>query len=136
MPTNTAFITDSLRDIAVVADGSAADASELQDGLKALNRMMAAWTVADKEIGYFPQDTLADSIPIPVWAEEAVQACLAIKLAAVFRVAVRPELAIKAMEGESLITRTCINAKLEGLDMDHMATGAGYYSHNILTDTS
>ena len=57
MPTNTSLITDALKAAAIIADGQTASASELADGLTALNRMMAVWAQDGKDIGYFPQDT-------------------------------------------------------------------------------
>jgi len=135
MPTNTAFLVDALKEIGVVADGEIAQNSDLQDSLAVMNRMMAAWSLSDKEVGYFPQDQLGDTVPIPIWAEEGVQANLSIKLASLFRIPVTLELIDKAADGRNAIARICINNKLEGADMDHMPWGSNYYDNNILTDS-
>jgi len=134
MTTNTALITDALGEIGAVADGQTASASQLADGLKALNRMMAIWTEDDMDIGWFPQDTGSDTAPVPIWAEEAVQANLGIKLASLFRISVTNELIDKAVTGKSFVAKKCINHKLEGVDMDHLPYGGGKF-YDIDTDT-
>lgn len=133
MPTNTAMITDALKDIAIIADGQTASASEIADGLKALNQMMAAWSVNDMDVGYFPQDTASDACPIPVWAEEAVRANLALSLSRVFRVPVSAEVAMSASDGSALVAKQVINNKIEGVDMDHMPIGVSRIRYNIET---
>jgi len=135
MPTNTKIITDALMEIAVVADGQTASASELADGLTELNQMMAVWTIDDKNIGYFPQDTGSDTCPIPIWAEQAVKTNLAVNLAAIFRVPVSPETLVRAGNGLTFVAKKCINAKLEGVDNDHMPYGAPSTRWDISTDS-
>lgn len=134
MPTNTEIITDALQAAAIIADGQTASASELSDSLTALNRMMLTWTQDDMDIGYFPQDTGSDACPIPVWAEEAVQDNLTMRLCKIFRVPVSTEVAIRASEGASYIAKMCINNKLEGVDNDHMPQGYSNGRWNINTD--
>jgi len=133
MPTNTALITDSLGEIGAVADGQTASASDLADGLKALNRMMAIWTEDSMDIGWFPQDTGSDTIPIPVWAEEAVQANLGLKLCSLYRITPTNDLINKAVEGIEFVAKKVINHNLEGVDMDHMPYGV-YPRWNVDTD--
>lgn len=134
MPTNTVMITDALLDIAIVADGQTASASQISDGLKSLNQMMATWAVSDMDIGYFPQDTASDDCPIPTWSEEAVRANLGVALASAYRVPVSLEIAQKATTGASTVARMVINNKLEGVDNDHMPQGASNNRWNIDTD--
>jgi len=133
MPTNTVIITDALQEVAIVADGQTASASELADGLTELNQMMAMWAINDRDVGYFPQDTGSDTCPIPIWAEQAVRSNLAVNLAAIFRVPVSQATAMRASEGKDFITKTCINAKLEGVDNDHMPYGSPNNRWNINT---
>lgn len=133
MPTNTVIITDSLQEIGAVADGQTATASQLADGLTTLNRMMAIWTEDDMDVGWFPQDTGSDTIPIPTWAEEAVQANLGINLCSLFRITATPELIIRASEGRDFIAKKVINHNLEGADMDHIPYGV-YPRWNVDTD--
>lgn len=131
MPTNTAFITDALTEIARVGRGKTADSGDLQNALDIQNRMMAQWALSSRDVGYFPQDTLADTIPIPIWAEEAVQANLAVKLASFFRTPITRELAQKAIEGENMVTRTVITSNRKGANMDHLP--GGHSRINIIT---
>ena len=135
MPTNTALITSSLNEIGAVADGQPASSSQLSDGLTTLNRMMAVWTENDMDLGWFAQDTGADTMPIPIWAEEAVQANLSLRLCSDYRIDPKPELIIKAGDGASFVAKKVINHNLKGLDMDHMPLGTNFANRNILTDS-
>ena len=135
MPTNTKIITDALQEIAIVADGQTASASELADGLTELNQMMAEWSIDDMDVGYFPQDTGSDTCPVPIWAERGVKANLAVALAASYRVSVSAETAFKATDSLSFIAKTCINNKVEGVDNDHMPQGTASSRWNITTDS-
>jgi len=134
MTTNTALITNALREPQIIADGQTASASELAIGLKELNNMMAMWAVDDKDIGYFPQDTGSDTCPIPIWSEQAVQSNLSINLCAVFKFPVSTETAKRAIEGANFIAKMVINSKLEGANMDTMPLGSNSVRKNILTD--
>lgn len=120
MPTNTSLITDALKAAAIIADGQTTSASELADGLTALNRMMAVWKEENKDIGFFPQDTASDDCPIPKWAEEAVQDNLTVRLCKIYRVPVSPEIAMSASNGDDFITKMVINENLEGANMNNM----------------
>ena len=136
MPTNNAMINDALSEIQIAPEGVTANATQLADGLTELNRMMAEWTENDMDVGYFPQDTGTDSIPVPTWAERAVQANLAANLASFYRIPITIDLAQKASDSAAFVAKKCINSNLKGVDMDHLPIGSGSYStHNIENDT-
>lgn len=134
MPTNNEIIQDALTDIAIVSAGVTATATQLSDGLTRLNRMMAEWAENDVNLGFFPQSAGTDTIPIPIWAERAVETNLAMNLATFHRVPVTQELATEALTSYTKLANRCISEKIEPLDMDHLPGGGRTYRYNIESD--
>ena len=133
--TNTVIINDALKELGVVAEGETATAPQGLDALRAFNQMMAVWVESDMDFGWFPQDTLSDTAPVPTWAEDAVIANLAKTMASKFRAPVTPVLQERAVEGRNHVARTLINMNLENADMEHLPRGDGRYdTRNILND--
>ena len=134
MTTNTQIIEWALQEIYVLPQGQSADGTQLQDGLDALNRMMAMWAMEDKDLNFPPQDTAGATTPIPIWAEEAVITNLAVNMASVYQVQIPPLLAIRASRGEQMVGNVLINLNLEKADMSHLPQGTGRYRYDINTD--
>ncbi len=133
--TNQELIDKALSELHVLGSGESADATDSADAMDILNQMMAAWAVSDKDIQFFPQDTLGDTTPVPIWAEEAVISNLAIKLAPTFEAEVTPVLVQKASEGETVVARSVINIKLTNTDNSHLPLGGGFKrGRSILID--
>ena len=120
--TNQNVIDQALIEIGVVQAGDSANATDSADALTKLNQMMAAWEISDKKLGFFPQDTLSDTCPIPIWAEDAVVNNLAILLAPSFEIPPSADTYRKASDGINLVGRVCINENLEGADMSHLGS--------------
>jgi len=118
--------------IGAVESGDSLTATESADLLSALNGMMTMWAQDDKDLQWPPQDTLTDTYPLPVWTEEAVIYNLAVRGATLFDLAVPPDVAFIANNGEKFIAKVLINSNLIPLDMKHMPSGSGRW--NILTD--
>jgi len=135
MSTNQEIIDRALSDIGVIEAGDTANATDSADALVVLNNMMAEWKVSGKNLDYFPQDTLSDTIPIPDWSESAVRANLAIRCATTFRGSATQTLITEAIDGNNLVTRTLLNLNLEQADMRHLPQGEGRFGNNILTDS-
>jgi hypothetical protein len=129
------LINQAFFELEIVEAGSSADATDSADAMTILNQMLAAWKVSYMDLGWFAQDDLTATSPLPEWAEEGVISNLALKLASAFNAPVSAELAVKAREGRNLIARTLINLNLEGADMSHMAQGSVNSRYNIQTDT-
>lgn len=126
---NAAFL-----ELEIIEAGNDASAADSATAMTILNQMMAAWKVSGRDFNWFAQDDLTATSPLPDWAEEGVTSNLAIKLAAAFNAPVSAEVAMKAMDGLNLITRTLMNLNLEGADMSHMAQGSLNQRYNIITD--
>jgi len=133
MATNQDIIDQALGELGVVESGDSASATDSADALSVLNQMMAQWAVSNKDLNWFVQDTLTDTIPIPDWAEEGIVSNLAVKCAATFRVPLTGEVQLKADQGERLIVRTLINLDLKGANMNHLPRGESWI-YNITSD--
>lgn len=125
--TNQELIDRALIELGVLGKGESADATDSADALAVLNQMMAAWRVSDKDLQFFPQDTLSDTVPIPTFAEKGVISSLAVDCAAPFNAAVTQALYDKQTEGMRVITRTLMVQKIEQADMTHLPLGEGNY---------
>lgn len=127
------MINQAMLLIGGVAAGDDATPTESADLLRALNQMMAMWAVEDKDLKYPPQDTLGDTYPLDLWTEEPVVYNLAVRAATLFDLAVPPDVAFIAGEGQKFIAKTLINNNLVPLDMSHMPAGGGRW--NIVSDS-
>jgi len=119
--------------IGAVESGDSLTAEESADMLSALNGMHAMWAMEDKDLQWPPQDTLSDTYPLELWTEEPVIYNLAVRGATLLSLAVPPDVAFIASEGEKFIAKTLINNNLLPLDMRHMPAGGGRW--NIITDS-
>lgn len=131
--TNQELIDQALKENGYLDAGVSAGATDSADALDVQNQMMAAWAVSGKDLQYFPQDTLGDTVPIPIWAEEGVVSNLSLKLCAAFDIAPTQALILKAEEGRNVIARTVMRNNIENADLTHLPWGRGNYA-NILTD--
>lgn len=136
MATNAQFITDSLRELNVIGETETADANQGAYGLRALNRMIEAWTEGDIEIGFFKQSSTSDDITIPEWTEFGVVTSLAVRVASHYGATVSAELAKAQRDGYRVILRKSIVEKTRTADLSHMPLGQGkwrFSRRNILT---
>jgi hypothetical protein len=79
--TASTIIRDALQEILVQASEQPIEASEAQDAMRLLNRMMAAWVSDGLDLSYTPVDSLNDAITVVDGALDAIVLNLAIKLA-------------------------------------------------------
>jgi hypothetical protein len=130
------IITDALLDLNVIAEGEEPSAAQGKHALRQLNNLMDTWREESKDIGYFAQDNVNSTIPIPDWSKIGVTAALAIVIAPKYGATVSQELVAKADFSEALIIRKCMLEKMTGANMDHMPRGSGILdgSYNITTD--
>lgn len=64
MATNLDVITRALRIANIIREGEVPPAATSEEGLEALNDMMADWEANGIELGYFPQTSLSATIPV------------------------------------------------------------------------
>ena len=135
--TNQEIITAALGKLGIVEAGDSANATDSATALGILNRMMEDWGVnPELDLNWFPQDTLSDAAPLPLFAEKGVIANLALEAAPDFRVTVGMELAMEAAKGKRNIGNAIINRDLDNADMSHLPYGEGRGErYNIESDT-
>jgi hypothetical protein len=132
--TNQQAIDRAAFELGYIESGSSVGATDGADALNDFNSMMAQWRVSNRDFNWFVQDDLTEVCPIPDWAESGVISNLAVSLGAVFTIPVKGELAKKAQEGITAITRTLINLNLKPAAMDHLPQGRDS-GRSILTDS-
>ena len=126
MTTTIDLIGDALRDINVISEVDTPSDEQGSYALRKLNQMMAVWGENDIDnLGWFPQDDTDGTIPIPDYAELAVQTNLAIACAPKYGASVSIELAAVASSSYDTLQRKSISEKLDNTDMSHMPTGSG-----------
>lgn len=81
MATAASFITRALQKIGVKTAESPIEASEMQDGLDAINDMLISWEVSGIEMGFQPVADKDDELRVPRFAHAAIKAELAVLLA-------------------------------------------------------
>ncbi len=134
MTTNLVIIEDALRDLNVISEIDSASAEQGSFCLRRLNQMMEASKEDDIDIGWFAQNSTADTIPIPDWAELGVTASLAIVCAPNYGATVSAETVAVADKFAGIVQRKSLSEKLENADMSHLPAGAGRgVRHNIIT---
>ena len=134
MATNQQILDRAAYELGYLDAGGSLGATDAADALAAYNSMMHRWKQEDKDFNWFTQDTLGDTAPIPVWAEDGVISSLARRLSTVFSVAPSAQLVQDARDGERTIANRLINEKLEGTDMSHLPLGSLGSRYDIETD--
>ena len=127
------IIDQALYNLGYLEQAESAGATDSADALRVLNQMMAEWEWASKDLNWFSQDTLSDTMPIPAWAERAVMTALAVDLAGEFNVVPTQTLYAKFDESRQTLTNRLINTELNPSDMSHMPSGSGHYDIDLDT---
>jgi hypothetical protein len=80
MATAGSFITRALQKMGVQTSESPIEASEMQDGLDALNDMLISWEMSGLTLGFSPVADKDDELRVPRYAHAAIKAELAVVL--------------------------------------------------------
>ncbi len=131
--TNQQLIDRAFIEDGIIEAGDAANSTDSADALDTLNEMMAVWAVSDRDIGWFTQDTLGDTAPMPLWAEQGIISSFGLELTIPFRVALPPQVRTDMESRKETVTRTLMNLALEPTDMTDLPQGRENF-RNILTD--
>ncbi len=116
MTTYRVIIEDAMREIGVLHKGESADADEIQDGLRALNRMLNSWRLSGIDLEYLSETSVSDDLPYGEEDEGPIVYNLAVTLAAQFGVKVSPELAMHSSNGYRQIQNKYL--RIRELDVD------------------
>lgn len=99
------YVLRAMRLLGLVAPGEAPTASELADGVAALNVMLSEWRISGKDVGvseYGPDD----EVYCPDAFRSAIGYCLALEIAPEYGVQPSPMVLQRAEEGKRLIEAT------------------------------
>lgn len=130
---NSDLITDAYRAAGIVADGESATAVQMQVGLRKLNQMLAE--EAENGLSFaswYSQTSLADTLPLPEYAESWVTAQLSVILSGEFRVPVSEVQAGKAATGRATIERKRFNQALQPVYPNIPAGESDWNTYSIL----
>lgn len=131
--TNQELINKALATLRVVETGQAASAGDSAIALDALNRMCAEWKNQSKDLNWFPQDTLGDTVPVEDWALNALIYGLAVYSAPEFNATVTATVGGMADHAIGQLENVLINLSLDGADMTHLPLGDTTFRTNIET---
>jgi len=123
--TNQELIDRALIAAGIIEAGAAGDATDSADALEMLNEMMADWDKGSIKLNWFTQDTLGETVPVPIWARGAVITNLAIHWCDEAQINAPAGLERRADVLRTSLARTLINKNLDNADMTHLPMGSG-----------
>jgi hypothetical protein len=131
--TNNELITSAFRLAGVLDEVQALSAEQAANGLQFMNDLFLAWDGNGVDIGYFPQDDVADDTPIYADALMAARYGLALMVAAEY--GTQPSAFVIALADSSYyrLLRDSIVDKQRAVDMSHLPSEGD--SSDILTDS-
>lgn len=109
MTTVVDIVSRALRILRVVDPDEAVEGRRFDNGMKALNAMMAAWEAYGRALGWSPVSNPADPMPTAPEFDEAIAYNLACKLRPEYGVTISPDTIEFAKSGLALI-RTTVEA--------------------------
>ena len=109
--TAATIITDALQEILVQASEQPVEASEMQSGIRYLNRMMSEWDALGYPLGFTVITNPSDLVTIPDGAINAVVLNLAIKLAQQYDEPISQSLAMAARDGMQAVQNLSVEAE-------------------------
>lgn len=124
------LIKDALQEIGVIRSTQTISAEQLADGIRKLNRLMADWEADGIELGYYPQDSGTDTVPISDENEWPVIVNLAAVLAGEYGAPLTQSTMSEAMRTKRRLEKNTVS--IVEMDFDHLPYGMGGTS-NIRT---
>jgi len=115
--TVTQLVSRSLNLLGIYDPGDGLKSIDATTAILALNQMMARVEEDGIAVGWSPVVTVADTVPAPDAALEAIAANLAMKLAPEYRTPMRPELVEMATSGMDAMRRDAIKNTLSATDL-------------------
>lgn len=108
MTTALQLIEDAFDDLEVKSSEIDLETDEIDLAIRRLNRMMTNWAQGGLNLGYSKVSDSSDVLTVPDWAEEAITAHLAIRLAPGFGKTINAALAAFALEAMDTMTRNLV----------------------------
>lgn len=135
MSTNLDVVTAALRMLTVLDASEMPSAEDGQQGLAQLNDMFALLAGDGTDLGWPPQDSLADEFPMDSTVEAQAKALLAMHLHAFYPSVNLPQIVpMQAARAMNQIRRASVLLNMEESDLRHIPLGeAASARGNILT---
>lgn len=127
------FITDVLRQLAIISEIETPSAEQGQDAVTKLNDLMASLEVDGVSFGYNPKATSAEDIVLPDGHKSAVKAMLGAALAEGYGIPVPPLMAAMANAGYQRLLRQSLQQSMRKAYTDAPSGQMNQCSQNILT---
>lgn len=118
--TNEELLRESFLLAKVTTQGIPLTAEMAQDGLSAMNDMLAEWDVDSIDTGYYPQTSLAAESPIYADSMSAVKYNLAIRLCAMYELEPSATLVAVAMSSYKRLERESVTGQMKEADLSHL----------------
>ena len=133
MATAGSFITRALQKIGVRTSESPIEASEMQDGLDALNDMLISWEMSGLMLGFEPVADKDDEVRVPRFAHAAIKAELAVILGPEYSKPANPVLLAEAQGRKDELMTAVI--KIGNVEYpDTLPVGSGNTCSGFVTD--
>jgi hypothetical protein len=124
--TNRELITSALRMLSVIDADETASSEDAALGLDQLNDLMADLAGEGIDLGFPPQDSIADDFPLGDSDAAAIKPLLAIQLFTFYPSAkLPPTLPVRADGCKQRLLREAVLANMEEADMSNLPGGEG-----------
>lgn len=133
MATAGSFVSRALQKIGVRTAETPIEATEMQDGLDALNDMLISWEMSGLVLGFSPVADADDEVRVPRFAHAAIKAELAIVLGPEYSKPADQVLVLEAKARKDELLTAVITIG----DVEYPSTlplGSGNECHNFITD--
>ena len=132
--TNAELINAALGLIGVLPEGQDASAEQGADCLRAMNDMLAEWSLNGTDIGYYPQTETTEDWPCDYRLAEVVKYNLAVRLCALYGKQIPPDVAILASNAKVALIRRIIVSGQQTADPILPRAEAGNWQYDITLD--
>tara|TARA_R110000782_G_scaffold44726_2_gene99817 strand:+ start:2259 stop:2696 length:438 start_codon:yes stop_codon:yes gene_type:complete len=133
MATAGSFIARALQKAGIRTSESPIEASEMQDGLDALNDMLISWEMSGIMLGFSPVADKDDDVRVPRFAHAAIKAELAVIMGPEYSKVADPVLLAEAQaRKDELMTAVIKIGEVEFPDT--LPTGSGNNCAGFVTD--
>lgn len=127
------FVTDVLRQLAIISEIATPSAEQGQDAVTKLNDLMASLAEDGIDFGYNPKATTAETLTLPDGHKAALKAMLGVSLCEGYGLPVPPVMGAMADAGYKRLLRQSAQATMRKGVSDAPYGERQRYRYNILT---
>ena len=123
------IISDALTELVVQASEADLEASEIQTGIRYLNRMMARWDAQGISLGYTKVSSTSSVMTVPDGCLDGIVKNLAVSMAKQFDAVITPDLYESAKDGLKACRQLAVNVTATPYPCT-LPVGSGNYDDN------